>query len=162
MAKKSDSTTKKAKTKETILDVAVPHLDPPTAAELAGVESERETDEALSSVSLDGETVEIGGEPIAGVLEATVEQAAPPPKTLKLFEQEVKLLLPLKELVAGAFIPNHVDVKIPDIRQGKVVGQLREGLKANHIQMHNGRHVETSVETIRWILEKIADALGIE
>ena len=124
------------------LDVKVPHFEPPTAEELqalgevqtAAAEADRMTDD---------------GNPYS-----------PPPKVLAIGEKTVELILPQQELIEGGYIPCHVDL-VMDKRQGQVVAQLRDGLKAGHVQLSTGRHVETNADTLRWLLDALADELGI-
>jgi hypothetical protein len=127
-----------------IISGNVPHFEPPTAAELQGI--------AESPVTNDE-----NGE--AQRLADDGNPTPPPPIVYPVEEKTVKLLLSVQE--SPGYIPRHVDL-VMDQRHGKVVSLLRAGLFANHAQLRGGRHIENNADTLRWLLDNLADALEIE
>lgn len=66
--------------------------------------------------------------------------------------------------VGGKTQPNyceqHVDARFTT-GQATAARLLLECLKDKHVCLAGGRHVETTADTVRWLLEQVASAYGL-
>ena len=75
--------------------------------------------------------------------------------------QRAEISIPIVGESADIRGVRHLDIgfgSTADIELGRVVARVREGLRASHSQLRSGRHVEGNADTIRFVLECIADA----
>jgi len=61
---------------------------------------------------------------------------------------------------AENYRPRHVEIGGLSPAQGDALYRLREGLRAQHAELPGGKPVHTNPDTIRWLLERIANTGG--
>ncbi|MFQ5494275.1 MAG: hypothetical protein ACE5EX_02745 [Phycisphaerae bacterium] len=74
--------------------------------------------------------------------------------------RRVRVELPMAPLDRAIYQPIHVDLQLRDPRQRETLCRLVDGLRVTHTML-NRRHVETSADAMRWLLEHIGRQAGV-
>jgi len=71
----------------------------------------------------------------------------------------VQLEIPLGTLDPAAYVSTHVDGHLDRVQAG-ALRRLQNGLDAQNVRLQNGRRVATTIDAVRWLLERIAKMAG--
>ena len=67
----------------------------------------------------------------------------------------VTMEIPDRDRESPSYCEEHVDLRLTR-PHALATRLLRDALRAQHAEMDNGRHVETTADTIRWLLDQLA------
>lgn len=66
----------------------------------------------------------------------------------------VSIHVPLGPTTGHEYSARHIDVRLSR-RHAEIIRRIRNGLAARHVQLANGRHVESNGDVLRWLLESV-------
>lgn len=75
--------------------------------------------------------------------------------------QNVLVELPTTGIPPATYIPRKIELRLTE-KQGRAYRQVTLGIHETAAKLDNGKYVNSGVDAVRWILERIADSLAPE